>query len=98
MPLAAALARVTTAPLRVLGLPGGSLAAGEPADICVFDPDHWWRVEPAALQSQGKNTPLLGFELRAECAIPWSPGKWYSTAGLEKTRSGHQHNRTPKPA
>jgi dihydroorotase len=64
LPLPAALARVTTAPLRVLGLPGGAIAAGHAADLCVFDPDVWWRVEPAALHSQGKNTPLLGLELQ----------------------------------
>jgi dihydroorotase len=64
LPLAAALARVTTAPLSVLGLPGGAIVAGQTADLCVFDPNVWWRVEPAALHSQGKNTPLLGLELQ----------------------------------
>ena len=60
------LARVTTAPLRVLGLAGGSLAAGAPADLCVFDPQSRWTVEPAALHSQGKNTPLLGHEVQGK--------------------------------
>jgi dihydroorotase len=64
LPLAAALARVTTAPLSVLGIPGGAIKAGQTADLCVFDPDVWWRVEPSALHSQGKNTPLLGLELQ----------------------------------
>jgi len=62
--LPAALARVTTAPLRVLGLPGGAIGAGQVADVCVFDPEPWWKVEPGALYSQGKNTPLLGMELQ----------------------------------
>jgi dihydroorotase len=62
--LPAALARVTTAPLRVLGLPGGAIGAGQVADVCVFDPELWWKVEPGALYSQGKNTPLLGMELQ----------------------------------
>jgi dihydroorotase len=64
LPLHAALARVTTAPLRVLGLPGGAIAVGHTADLCVFDAEAWWRVEPEALYSQGKNTPLLGLELQ----------------------------------
>jgi dihydroorotase len=64
IPLPAALARVTTEPLRVLGLPGGAIAAGQIADLCVFDPKAWWRVAPEALHSQGKNTPLLGMELQ----------------------------------
>jgi len=59
-----ALARITTAPLRILGMEVARLAPGLPADLCVFDPQAWWRVEPSALYSQGKNTPLLGMELQ----------------------------------
>jgi dihydroorotase len=63
VPLPVALRKVTSEPLRVLGLPGGALRAGEAADLCVFDPQARWKVEPAALFSQGKNTPFLGYEL-----------------------------------
>jgi dihydroorotase len=71
LPRAAALRRVTSEPLRVLQLRGGSLRAGAPADLCVFDPDTWWKVEPDALRSQGKNTPFLGLELqgRVRCTL-----------------------------
>jgi dihydroorotase len=61
---ALALRKVTADPLRILQLPGGSLSAGSPADLCVFDAGEWWKVEPAALHSQGKNTPFLGLELQ----------------------------------
>jgi len=64
VPLATALARVTTHPLRVLGLPPALIAPGQAADLCIFDPEAWWRVEPGALYSQGKNTPMLGMELQ----------------------------------
>jgi dihydroorotase len=64
LPLPAALARVTTHPLRVLGLPPASIAVGQPADLCIFDPEAWWRVEAGVLHSQGKNTPMLGMELQ----------------------------------
>ena len=59
-----ALARITTAPLKILGMGHAGLAPGDRADLCVFDPQAWWRVEAAALHSQGKNTPLLGMELQ----------------------------------
>jgi dihydroorotase len=62
--LPAALARITSAPSRLLGFAPVTVAAGQTADLCVFDPQAWWRVEPAALHSQGKNTPLLGMELQ----------------------------------
>ena len=61
--LEAALSRVTAAPARVLGLESGHLAPGATADVCVFDPQAYWRVEPSALRSQGKNTPFLGLEV-----------------------------------
>jgi dihydroorotase len=62
--LPAALARVTSAPLGILGHPVPAMHPGQPADLCVFDPEIWWRVESDALYSQGKNTPLLGLELQ----------------------------------
>jgi dihydroorotase len=61
--LPAALARITSEPARVLGVDGGHLGVGGEADVCVFDPDAYWKVEPASLRSQGKNTPFLGLEL-----------------------------------
>jgi len=64
VPLATALARVTTDPARILGVDAGHLAVGAPADVCIFDPERRWTVEPAALKSQGKNTPFLGLELQ----------------------------------
>jgi dihydroorotase len=63
LPLPVALRKVTSEPLRILGLAGGRLRPGEPADLCVFDAQKRWKVEPAALFSQGKNTPFLGYEL-----------------------------------
>ncbi len=63
LPLVKALARITAEPARALGLAAGHLRIGADADVCVFDPDARWIVEPAALRSQGKNTPFLGVEL-----------------------------------
>ncbi len=59
-----AIARITARPASVLGIDAGHLGAGAPADICIFDPQEDWRVEPSALKSQGKNTPYLGLEMR----------------------------------
>ncbi len=59
-----ALSRVTAQPAAILGTEAGHLGVGAPADVCIFDPDLHWRVEPAALKSQGKNTPFIGLEMR----------------------------------
>jgi dihydroorotase len=64
--LAEGLARITARPAQILGSPGGQLGVGAPADVCIFDPDAHWRVEPSALISQGKNTPFLGLEVPAK--------------------------------
>ena len=59
--LLAALARLTCAPAEILGLPGGQLAEGSAADICVFDPHATWQLTPEALKSRGKNSPWQGY-------------------------------------
>lgn len=64
--LSDALAKVTLQPARILGLDAGHLSVGSSADVCVFDPDMYWKVEAAALKSQGKNTPFLGLELQGK--------------------------------
>ena len=65
-PLSLAVAKISADAARVAGLPGGRLEAGAPADICIFDPEARWTVNAAALASQGKHTPFLGYELRGQ--------------------------------
>jgi len=65
VPLADALAVITSRPARLLGVEAGTLVPGAPADLCIFDPDAPWRVQPAKLASQGHNTPFAGAELSA---------------------------------
>ena len=69
--LPTALGRITSDAARVLGIDAGHLTPGSPADVCIFDPGHYWKVEPDALRSQGKNTPYMGFEVqgRVRCTI-----------------------------
>ena len=71
VPLPTALARITSDPARVLGIDAGHLTPGAAADVCIFDPLRYWKVEPAALRSQGRNTPYLGYEIqgRVACTI-----------------------------
>jgi dihydroorotase len=66
LPLEQALKCITAAPAAVLGRHGGRIAVGACADICVFDPDVLWPVEPRSLKSQGHNTPFRGYELPAQ--------------------------------
>jgi dihydroorotase len=61
--LSDALAKVTSRPAAILGVPAGDLAVGRAADLCVFDPAAHVKVTAEFLKSQGKNTPFMGYEL-----------------------------------
>ena len=80
LPLATAIAALTTGPARVLGerAPGGprprGLLEGLPADLVVFDRSAAWGVTPAALASNGKNSPLLGRELSGRVILTVAAG------------------------
>ncbi|MGE3990930.1 dihydroorotase [Pseudorhodoplanes sp.] len=52
------LAAMSTQPAELLGLPGGSLRNGAPADVIVIDPDTSWVLDPSDLKSKCKNTPF----------------------------------------
>ncbi len=64
LPLSTAIAKITVEPAKILGIDAGHLSPATAADLCIFDPNQYWKVEPAALKSQGKNTPFLGMELQ----------------------------------
>ncbi len=64
VPLPEALARVTSNPAHLLGVKMGHLSPGAHADVCIYDPRAAWKVEPAVLKSQGKNTPFNGYTVQ----------------------------------
>ena len=49
---------MSTRPAELLGLPGGRLTPGSPADVIVIDPDIAWVLDPDDLKSKCKNTPF----------------------------------------
>ena len=73
--LAETIAKVTQNPARILNIDAGHLSAGATADICIFDPENYWKVEVSALKSQGKNTPFLGMELQGKVRYTLVNGK-----------------------
>lgn len=57
---------MSTSPAAILGVSGGSLAIGEPADITVFDPDQEWIVDSNRFYSKGRSTPFDGKKLKGK--------------------------------
>lgn len=51
---------ITRRPAQLMKLPGGTLAAGAAADICLFDPAEQWRYEAKAGFSKSSNSPWSG--------------------------------------
>ncbi len=64
IPLRRAIELLSTNAARVLGLPGGSLAEGQPADVTIIDPERSVTVDVAATRSRSRNTPFHGWTLR----------------------------------
>ncbi|MDQ7074441.1 MAG: dihydroorotase [Gammaproteobacteria bacterium] len=64
--LSQAVALVTHNVAKVIQQPLGSLTPGHSADLCLFDPNAYWELEPQQLLSQGKNTPFAGWCFQAE--------------------------------
>ncbi len=79
LPLARAIDALTVGPAAVLGeastRPRTSFRDGEPADLVVIDRAATWTVAPDALLSKGKNSPLLGRELRGVVQLTVAGGR-----------------------
>jgi len=70
LPLGRFVELLSTNPARILGVPGGTLVPGSPADITIFA-ERGWTVDARAHHSRGKNTPFGGavFARRAHVTI-----------------------------
>lgn len=62
-------------PARILGIPGGHIRPGDPADLVLADLDRTWVVEPEKLRSKSKNTVFKGMELTGKPVCTFCGGK-----------------------
>jgi dihydroorotase len=58
------VALLSANPARVLGLPGGTLAPGSPADLTLLDLSKKRQVDAARFESRSRNTPFEGWILK----------------------------------
>ena len=65
--------RLSAGPAQITGLAAGTLGIGQIADICVFSEHESWELNE--LTSQGKNSPLLGKELKGRTHYTITQGK-----------------------
>jgi dihydroorotase len=66
---------MSTGPARVLGLPGGTLAPGSPADVTLIDLERELDVDVARFASKSRNSPFAGWKLRGRAVATIVAGR-----------------------
>ena len=59
VPMETLIDRMTASPAKRFGLESG-IEVGKPADLCVFDPNEAWTIDPNEFASMGRATPFEG--------------------------------------
>jgi dihydroorotase len=62
-------------PARVLGLDTGTLEAGAPADLMLFDAESPWRIDGDAFLASAGNTPFDGLPVQGRVLRLWKGGR-----------------------
>ena len=94
VPLSTMVANFSSNVAALLGVRGGTLAVGAPADITGLYLDRAWTVDPARFQSKGKVTPFAGRTFKVQPALTVVGGAPVYRhpdlrAGAEKRAAGH---------
>ena len=71
----AALEAMAVAPRRIFSLGGGTIAAGEPADLTAVDTERAGTVDPDRFLSMGRSTPFAGMAVRGEVMLTLVGGR-----------------------
>jgi len=69
------IARWTTGPAAILGLPPPSLAPGRQADLTVLDVESEWTIRSADFHSKSRNTPFDGRRVTGSAVYTFCSGK-----------------------
>ena len=69
------LEAMSATPARLLGLDGGRLTKGAPADLVLIDLEMPWVVEPEKLCSKAKNTPFDGARFEGRALVTFVAGR-----------------------
>jgi dihydroorotase len=95
--LPALLHRLSTAPARRFGLPGGRLAPGEPADLVLFRPEAPWRIDAETLPGIAGNTPFDGLPTEGQVVLTLKGGDIVhsATSGAAGATGGHDRAGAP---
>ena len=62
-------------PARILGVAGGTLSVGAPADVTVIDPEKKFVFSEERIFSRSRNSPFLGWEMRGKAVLTIMGGR-----------------------
>ena len=79
------LEKLTIKPARLLGLSGGTLNVGEPADVCIFSYREWV-IKAENFASISRNTPYDGWEVKGCVEMTLVDGKVVYSSGIIENR------------
>jgi dihydroorotase len=66
---------LSSGPARLLNVPGGTLAVGQPADVTILAPDAAVTIDAASFRSMSRNTPFDGWALKGAVAATLVGGR-----------------------
>jgi len=67
---------LSLSPARLLGIPGGTLAEGSPADLVLVALDREWEVKEEEFLSKSTNSPFVGWKLKGKAVATMVGGEW----------------------
>ncbi|MBB5708808.1 dihydroorotase [Sphingomonas xinjiangensis] len=74
LPMERLFALLAANPARILGLNGGTLEAGKPADLVVLDPDSPWLIDSTRMAARAGNTPFDGLPVQGKVLALYKGG------------------------
>jgi dihydroorotase len=77
---------LTSRPAEILGLPGGTLAKGSPADLVLFDLARPWRLDPDSFRSKSKNSPFENHPVQGRALVTIVGGRLLYELAAEPAR------------
>jgi dihydroorotase len=73
------VAKMSLNPARILGVPGGSLKVGAPADLTLIDLNRSWTVDTQKFASKSRNCPFHGWALKGRAVMTIVGGRKVSS-------------------
>jgi dihydroorotase len=70
------IAALSWRPAQLLGVTGGNLRVGQPADVVLIDPAAEWTIDAEQMRSKSRNTPFDGRQVRGRAVGTLVDGEW----------------------